>query len=297
MITKIALTHIKRSPYQAAVAVLTMLLTFVVVGFFALVTVTSALVLGYFESKPQITVFFTDNAQEQQIEKLKTELERTEKVASVTYVSKEEALAIYQEQNKDDPLLLEMVTADILPASLEVSALDPTFLKELEPILTNTEAVEEVVYQKDVVEALLSWTKAVRIIGGVLAGLLAFDAFLIVMTVIGMKIAIKKQEVEILTLVGGSPWYIRGPFIVEGGMYGTIGASLAWVLLASLVLWLRPFLLSFLGTIPSISSVLSNPLGSSFLVAAGIFFLALSGIGFLLGGLASIVAVGRYLKF
>src|SRR3989304_5399248 len=105
--------HIRRSPYHSTAAVLTMFLTMLLAGLFFLTTVGSSLILGYFESKPQITVFFSDGATTAQADALQKTLEDTGKVSSVKYVSKDEALVIYQEQNKNDPLLLEMVTADI----------------------------------------------------------------------------------------------------------------------------------------------------------------------------------------
>jgi cell division transport system permease protein len=208
-------THIRRSPYQSMAAVLTMFLTFLLSGVFGLTVMTSFMVLQYFESKPQATVFFKDVAQKEEADALKATLEATGKIASIKYVSKEDALAIYKEQNKNDPLLLEMVNADILPASLEVSATDPRHLKELEPIMKQSSGVEEVIYQKDVVDTLVSWTNAVRLVGVILAVLLSVDAILIVMTIIGMKVALKKDEVEILKLIGASKWYIQLPFLLE----------------------------------------------------------------------------------
>ncbi len=289
-------THIRRSPYQAVVAVLTMFVTFLLAGVFFLISLASGVILNYFESKPQITVFFVDKASELEANNLKNTLEQTGKTSSIQYVTKEEALVIYREQNKNDPLLLEMVTADILPASLEVSATDPKYLKELEPIIKKASGVEEVVYQKDVVETLLSWTSAVRIVGGILVGLLALNSFLVVMTVIGMKIALKREEVEILTLVGATRWYIRLPFLLEGGLYGSVGAFLAWIVITLLTVWMQPFLLSFLGSIPLIFGLLANFTSTPFLVAVVIFLAGLLTTGFLLGSMASLVAVGRFLK-
>lgn len=290
------ITHIRRSPYQALVAVMTMFVTFLLTGVFFLTSMSSAVILNYFESKPQITVFFVDKASETDINDLKNTLEQTGKTSSIKYVTKEEALIIYREQNKNDPLLLEMVTADILPASLEVSATDPTYLVELEPVIKSANGVEEVVYQKDVVDTLLSWTNAVRIVGGVLVGLLAFNSFLVVMTVIGMKIALKREEVEILTLVGATPWYVRLPFLIEGGLYGTVGAFVAWLVMTLLILWLRPFLLSFLGGIPVIAGLLGGMSATPMIIALFIFLAGLLTTGFILGSLASLVAVGRFLK-
>jgi len=289
--------HIRRSPYQALAAILTMFLTLLLVGIFFLMTTASALTLQYFEGKPQITVFFAEKAGKIEADALKKTLEDTGKVASTKFVSKEDALVMYRDQNKKDPLLLEMVTADILPASLEISATDPKYLAELVPFIKKADGVEEVVYQKDVIDTLLSWTNAIRLIGGVLMVLLAFDAILTVVTVISMKIALKKEEIEILKLVGASPWYIRFPFIAEGGLYGVFAAPIAWIIITGVLLWIRPFLFTFLSTIPSISTVLNNPLGSSFLLFSLAFLVGLSAIGFLLGSIGSFVATNRYLKF
>ncbi len=292
-----ARTHMKRSPYQAMAAILTMFLTFLLGGIFLLTTITSSLVLKHFESKPQITVFFTDEATEVQAQDLSAALEATGKVASTMYVSKEEALAIYKEQNKDDPLLLEIVTADILPASLEVSAKDPKLLSDIEPMVQAAQGVEEVVYQRDIVESLLLWTNAIRLTGGVLAVLLALDSILITMTVIAMKVALRREEIDILKLVGASLWYVRAPFVLEGGLYGVMGSAAAGVIICLLVVLLRSSLLAFLGDIPAISFVLSNPTGVPFILANVVFLLGLMIAGFLLGAVGSIVTTARYLKF
>ena len=290
-------THMRRSPYQTLAAILTMFLTFLLGGVFALTTGMSLSILRYFEGKPQLTVFFMEKAGKPEADVLKITLEGTGKVASTKFVSKDDALAIYKEQNKNDPLLLEMVTADILPASLEVTAIDPRFLSELEPVIKEADGVEEVIFQKDVVDALLSWTNAIRIIGGTLAGLLAIDSLLIIMTVIGLKIAMKKEEIEILKLIGATQWYIRKPFVIEGGIYGVVGAFFAWLMMTILLLVFRSSLLSFLGAISVIHTLLINPLSSVFLISAGAFLGVLGITGFLLGAIGSLITLNRYIKF
>jgi cell division transport system permease protein len=288
--------HIRRTPYQSMSAVLTMFLTFLLAGVVFLATVTSHVVLGYFEGKPQLTVFFTEKAGLQEADALKAKLMSTGKVASTKYVSKEQALTIYREQNKKDPLLLEMVTADILPASLEVTAKEPSMLKELEPLIKGGDGVEEVVFQKDVVETLISWTNAIRLVGGVFAILLGFDSILILMTVIAMKIGLRRDELDILKLIGASGWYIRKPFVAEGAFYGSVGAVSAFVIVESLVIWQRQNLLGFLGSVPTVSGFLSNPTATPFLVGSAAFFGGMLAVGLLLGSLGSIIATGRYMR-
>lgn len=289
--------HMRRSPYQAMAAIVTMFLTFLLGGIFLLASAASVIVIQYFESKPQITVFFKDDVSQKDVSGLKSSLESSGKTSGITYISKDEALKIYREQNKKDPLLLEMVTADILPASLEVSASDPKYLSQLEPIIVKAAGVEEVVYQKDVVDTLLRWTNAIRWAGGILGGLLAFDSLLVLITIIGMKIALRREEVEVLKLVGASPWYIRFPFVVEGGLYGVIGASLAWITITGMAIYMSPFILSFLGMIPAIGVLFADITSSVFILSALGFWAALSGVAFLLGCFGSSLAVGRYLKF
>lgn len=295
-ITREVRTHIRRSPYQAMAATLTMFLTFLVGGVFFLATMASVIVLGYFEGKPQVTVFFTAKAGQLEADNLKTKLESTGKVSSTHFVSKDEALAIYRQQNQNDPLLLEMVTADILPASLEVSANDPQYLSELAKIIGGSEGVDEVVYQQDVVDSLLSWTNAIRIVGGTLALLLVIDSLLIIGTVIAMKIALKRDEIEILTLVGASPWTIRAPFILEGGFYGFVGAAVASIILGIVIAWFQPYLFSFLGSIPSLRLVLGSITSPAFLISLAVFIVGNMLTGFLLGALGSSIALKRYLK-
>jgi len=290
------LKHLRRSPYQALTATIAMFLTFLLGSIFALASLASAVTLKYFESKPQITVFFNDKSGAAEASTLQKTLEATGKTISIKYVSQEEALAIYREQNKNDPLLLEMVTADILPASLEITAANPRNLTELEPLLKNVPGVEEVVYQKDVVDALISWTRAIRWTGATIAFLLALNSLLITLTVISMKIAMKKEELEILNLVGASPWFIRFPFIWEGIIYGLVGATLAWIIVTGLLLWLRPVLLGFLGVIPELQRILASSTGPEFISGILIFGGLLAAVGIFLGAFGSMLALARYLK-
>lgn len=289
-------THIRRSPYQAIAAILVMFLTFLLTGLFFLTTVASQVILRHFESKPQLVVFFKDKVEFSKVESLIRNLEQTGKTSSITYVSQEDALAIYRELNKNDPLLLEMVTADILPSSLEVSAIDPSYLKDLEEAVRKSEDVEEVVYQRDVVESLLSWTRVIRITGVTLVGFLVLVSFLTIMTIVNLKIALRKDEIEIFQLVGASPWYIRAPFLLEGGIYGMVGSVLAFIVIFILILWLRPFLLSFLGNVTDIQMVLSDIRSSLFILCSLLLFSGLLITGVLLGSLGSFVSLGRFLK-
>lgn len=278
--------HIRRSPYQALAAVMIMTLTLFVISLFLFIWVGSQRVLYYFETKPQITIFFKDEATSKQIDELKEKLNTTGKVASQKYISKEEAYDIYREQFKDDPLLLELVTANILPASLEVSATDVRYLADINGVLRDDAAIEEVIYQKDIVDTLISWTGALRKGGMILAVFLSVISVLIILMVIGIKISSRKEEIEIIKLLGASNWYVGRPFILEGAFYGLIGAILAWGLFYLLIFYATPFLSTFLR-------------GPNLVPVSPLFMLqVLGGVaasGFFIGSIGSLLAVWRYL--
>lgn len=280
-------TRIRRSPYQALAAISILTLTFFITSVFILAAAGSQAILRYFETRPQVTAFFEDQVTMEQVDNLKAKLAETEKVKEVRYVSKEEALAIYREQNKDDPLLLEMVTANILPASLEVSTTDIAYLGVVAQILRDESGVEEVIFQEAVVQTLSNWTTTLRKFGIGLLGVLGLVSFLIILIIVGMKVALRQEEIEILQLMGASSWYIRAPFIFEGIFYGIIGAVLAWGISYLGLLYSTPFLIEFLAGIPVF------PVSVLFMLGVlGAEILA----GVIIGALGSFLAVKRYLK-
>src|SRR4030066_996098 len=129
------LTSIRRTPYQSLSSFLILFFTLFLSLFFFNLTSFFNGILSYVETRPQVTVYFKDATSQEDIFKLRDEISSTGKTLSIKYVSKEEALKIYKELNKNNPLLLEMVTADILPASLEIYASKPEYLSQIAEFL------------------------------------------------------------------------------------------------------------------------------------------------------------------
>ncbi len=279
--------YIRRSPYQAASAVLIMSLTFFAITIFAILTILSIRFIAYFESRPQLTVFFKDEAKRVEIAGLEEKLKATGKTSSVSYVSKEEALKIYRKQNENDPILLDLVTADILPASIEVQALRAEDLSELADIVKGSELVEEVVFQKDIVDTLISWTNAFRQIGLAVITILVVVSLLVIVTIIGIKITVRREEIEIMKLIGASNWFIRAPFLLEGAFYGLVGSVIGGGFAIGLFYYFSPTLESFL------RGVEIFPL--SIFIILELFAIEVI-IACVLGVSASYLAVLRYLK-
>ncbi len=279
--------YIRRSPYQAISATLIMSLTFFAVSIFGILTILSIRFIAYFESRPQLTVFFEDQATRQQISDLENQLKNTGKTSSVTYVSKEEALKIYKQQNKSDPILLDLVTSDILPASIEVQAVQAQDLSSLSNIVKKSPIVEQVVFQKDIVDTLISWTNAFRQIGLFVIGILLIVSVFVIVTIIGIKITVRREEIEIMRLIGASNWFIRAPFLLEGMFYGFVGSIIGGVSAIGLFYYFTPALESFL------KGVAIFPLSP--LIIGELLLIEII-IACALGAFASYVAVLRYLK-
>jgi len=264
-----------------------MMVTFFAVSVFTFLILGSSTIINYFESIPRVTAFFKDDAQQQDIDALKTQLMATNEVASIKFVSKDDALAIYKDQHKSDPLLLDLVTADILPASFEISAKDLDNLPALSVFLKKSPIVDTVTYYQDVVPRLLAWTHAIREIGIALIIILSVISILIMTIIIGLKVAQKKEEIEIMRLIGATKLYISGPFLLEGMYYGVIGAILGGAIAMGVLLYATPMLMDFTKGIP----IFPIPLW---------FYGALLGceilLGIFLGIISSWMAVNRYIK-
>ena len=283
----VAKRHIRRSPYQAFAAVFIMMQTFFVLTIFTFLIFGSSKIISYFESVPQVTAFFKEDAKQETITNLEATLKATGKIAEIEFVSKQDALKIYREQNKDDPLLLDLVTADILPSAFKVSATNISDLDEISDILGKSEIVDRVIFQKDVIENLSAWTSAVRKIGLALIAILALDSVFIMVIILGIRISQRKEEIEITRLIGATSWYVRWPFIIEGIFYGVTGAFFGWLVSVSLLWYSVPFLASFLKGIPILPV---SPLFLLSLLGAELF------LAILLGFFSSFIAVLRYLK-
>ncbi len=280
--------HLRRSPYQAAAAVMIMTLTsFVGLALF-LLSLGSQRLLVYLEQKPQVIAFFNDTiTKEDQVREIMNTLEQTGKTASVKFVSKEQAFEIYKERNKSDPLLLELVSANTLPASLEVSAKNVASLPELYDILKETSNVEDISYQKDVVNTLIGVLDKTRKGGLFLMTFLILTSLFTILTIIGMKIALRKDEIEVEKLVGASGGYVRLPFLLEGFFYGAFGAIVSWLALYLGIFLTTPYLLPYLSGLDLL------PLSPIFMIEVLIGAVVLGGM---IGVIGSFFAVWRYLK-
>jgi cell division transport system permease protein len=281
--------HIRRSPFQSLIATIAMVLSFFFISIFAIINSGLSSVLNYFETKPEITLFLKDGLDKTTVENLQKELSNYPSIKEITFISKEKALSIYKEQNKDNPLLTEMVTASILPASFEITVSNPQILEEIyQNYSTKTNLIDEIIYQKDIINSLLDWTGATRKIGIVVILIIASISFLTIITIIGMKVTNRKDEIKTSRLLGASNFYVKKPFLLEGMIYGLVGSILGFLFSFLIAFFTQKSVNSFFQPVVFVDININFYL---ILLAAELF------IGTFLGFIASWIGVKRYIKY
>lgn len=259
MYLKGALTNIRRSPFQAIAAILVLAVTFFVATIIAVLIYSSAQVLNYFETRPQIIVFLKNDAKDADVNSLKAKLEADSRIKDVKFVSKEDALAIYKNATSDNPLLGQLVSPSIFPASLEFSVKDLNNAQNIIDEIKKENIVDSVGFTaslgnesalKDVIERLTRITLYIRIGGIVLSLVLAITSFLVLMVIIGMRIATKKTEIETLKLIGATSSFIKTPIMLEAIIYVFLGIIIGWLLALILILYVSPTVISYFSAVP-----------------------------------------------
>ncbi len=293
-------TSIRRSPYQSLGSFLILFFTMFLALFFFNITSFFHSMLNYVEARPQVIVYFDLDAQEKDILSLKKTLEASPKTTTVTYVSQKQALQIYRDLNKDNPLLLEMVSAQTLPASLEVFATKPKYLAEIARSIEKEKIVDEVNYQEVIVEKLVTLTTILRRITLGLFVFLVIISMTVMLATTAFKIAVKRDEIEVLQLIGASKWYIRKPFLLEGSLFGLVSATLAFGLYYGIFMYFQPFLMSYLSGIPHLAffdyAWLNLYVFPPTLEYVALTYMLLILFGVILGYIGNFVATSKYIK-
>ncbi|MEX0895439.1 MAG: permease-like cell division protein FtsX [Patescibacteria group bacterium] len=282
-----ALANIRRSPYQALAATMIAFVTFSVIFCLSFFLYGAHLVLDYYEGRPQVIAFFEIEAAEEDVAQAQATMQDKPYVADITLTTKEDALAIYSEQYRESPMLLELVTADILPISLEVSATELAALALIRDDLAELPGVEDVVFQDSIINQVSTWINTGRIIGGASALVLTTLSFLVILVIIGMRVGMYKHRITIMRLLGATRWYVKRPFMMEGILYSSVGALGGWIVSVGILLYFSPDIQAF------ISEVQIFPLSWELLGLQLAIGLALST---LLGGFAGWTAASRLIR-
>lgn len=194
-------------------------------------------------------------------------------VASFEYVSKDEALKRFKAAFADLASAIDTVEGNPLPASYEVRVQAAPGAQEavaaLASQLEQTAGVADVRYDRQWLDRLLSAITVVRLVGLVLGALLTVAAALTVANVVRLALYARRDEIEIMDLVGAPAIYVRGPFVMEGVLQGGIGAALALAALAAVFLAVKDRYLVPLAGALNLSSIQFLAPGLCVLVLAG----------------------------
>ena len=256
---KTAWDHVRRSPFQALAAIFVLAITFFEITLITVLSYASDQAIKYFETRPQVIVFLKDESKPDDISKLQKKLEDDSRVSSVSFVSKEDAFAIYKEATQKNPLLSELVSPSIFPASIEFSLIDITFAQNLIDEVKSNEVVDQVGFTaslegedtlSEVVSRLRSFSGYVRVGGTAFAVFLISTSFIVLIVIIGMRITTRREEMEILDLIGATAGFIRSPIILEALIYAIIGVFSGWLIALLTILYATPSLIVYFGEIP-----------------------------------------------
>lgn len=271
-----------------------MILAAIVFEGLVLFNVMGKTAIGSLQDKIDISIYFKSNASEDYILNIKKSLESLDEVKSVEYVSAEAALADFKNKHADDPALgqaIEELDTNPLLASLNIKAKDPREYKSIASYLeakTLTDQIEKITYSQNqvVIDRLIGLLDTMRNGGIALTVFLSILAVVVTFNTIRLAIFSASEQINIMRLVGASNSFIRGPFIVEGVIYGFIAAITSFVIMLPLINFLAPFVHNFVPEI-NLSAYFAGNYGSLFLYQ--LLFCAGMGIA------SSFIAVRKYL--
>ncbi len=300
-IFKGGVTNFIRNAWLAVAAIAVMVITLTIVLFSVIANATFANTVQQITDRIDISVYIKDDVTEQQKDDLITKVKGLPEVKSVEYVSKDEALKRYRKQNENnlDLLLAISQTDNPLPASLQIKPVDPNNIEPIRQFLETDEIKamqsEQTSYSGDRKAAIDKITQATTFFRKAgITGIIVFAviSMLIIFNTIRMAIFNRREELNIMRLLGASTWYIRGPFVVETVLYGIIAAIISVALCNTLfAVSSSAFGASSLGLLDI--SYANNYFAQNF----WLILASQLGIGILIGGVSSMIATRRYLKF
>jgi cell division transport system permease protein len=290
-----------RNATLAIAAMAVMVITLTIVLFSIIANATFANTVKQITDKIDISVYLKDNVTDQQRNKLIDDIKGIENVRSVEYVSKDQALEAYKKQNEGnlDLLLAISQTDNPLPASLQIKPKDPNKIQDIKDYLEKPEVKDlqsdETSYSGDRKEAIDKISKATAFFGRAgFAGVIVFTlvSMLIIFNTIRMAIFNRRDELQIMRLLGASTWFIRGPFVVETIIYGIVSALISVTLVNTL------FSVSASAFDASSLGLLDIKFADRYFADHFLLILTLQlGLGILIGAASSMIATRRYLKF
>ena len=288
-----------RNAYVSLASVFVLTVSLFVIGATMFVDQLLTTSLSTLQSKVDINVYFVPDAQEEEIDLLRTAVAALSDVERVDYTTREEALQQYRERNQDDEIAmqaLEELNENPLGANIAIQAKETSQYEQIARFLEEQRELEqpqapvidEINYarNKESIDTLTTIIGATEQASFLVLAVLLIASILITFNTIRLAIYTSREEIAIMRLVGASNMFIRGPFMLQGMMYGFLAGLLALLIFYPVLVWLGP----------STETFFELNLLTYYLDNIGYIFSVLVGIGIILGLVSSTLAVARYLR-
>lgn len=268
-----ATTSLWRGRQSGLLSTGTIAVALFVLGGFLLVTTNLDQMARQWSTAAEMSVYLKDDVTPAQRSAIEQRLATGHTVASREFVSKSEALARFRRTFSDLSAAIEGLGDNPLPASYEVQVRsdgrDRTAVDALAAQIRQMPGVADVRYDRQWLDRLLAAVAIIRGIGLVLGAVLTIAAALTVANVVRLALYARRDEIDIMQLVGAPPSYVRGPFVMEGVLQGGIGALVALVALGAGFAVLRARYLAPLASTVNLASVRFLPVELCVLLVVG----------------------------
>ncbi|TGE34117.1 ABC transporter permease [Desulfosporosinus sp. Sb-LF] len=268
----------KRNPWLSIASVLTVMVSLVILGFSVFFLANASNMAKSFESQLEIATFVQNNATPQQVQDLQTQVQGMPGVASVTVVTKDQALNDFGKtmSGTQNNLLADLGGTNPFPDKLTVKVTDPQNVKILADKVAALPGVDKVRYGQGYVDKLLKFTQWLRWIGLGVVGAFGIAAVVLISINVKMNVFSRRREIQIMKLVGASDSFIRWPFLIEGMALGLVGGALAASIVGMGYNWITMYILSTLTFLPVVQNTILFHQVSAGLLLAG---MAMGAIG------------------
>ncbi len=287
--------NFKRNSWLAFGTVGIMVLALLIFAGLGAFNVVSQTAIGSLEEKVDVTAYLKTDVSDGEAREAAERIGEIPGISYVNYISRDQALEDFKKRHQGEELIqqaVEELGENPLQASLEIKAVDSREYANLVSFLEKSSfsgLIDKIdFYENQTVIGRIQKISSGLRVGGILVTLiLSVIAVLITFNTIRLTIYSQKQEIEIMRLVGASNWHIRGPFVVEGALYGVIAGLAVLIIFYPAVYLASPRVQTFIPSV-NLASYFSNFFGQMAILVLG------SGIA--LGVVSSMIAVKRYLR-
>lgn len=295
-IVKIGFVNFWRNFWLSLAATIVMTVTLVIFSTLLLVFVLTNYSIKTIQNTVDVSVYFKIGLAEDQIVKIKDNISQDPRIKEVNYVSAAQAFDIFKAAHQGDPLITESLnelTENPLPATLHIKTYN---LGDYPAIAQNLESdqyknsIDKVNFEDNrlVIDRLNKILKFIVTFGLALVAVFVFIAILVIFNTITLTIYNRKEEVEIMRLVGATNWYIRGPFLTESVLYSIFSTIITGLLFIPVFYKVLPKVIAYVN--PQVNIYTNSLFHFGYLVLI-LFVLAL-----LLSVVSTMFAIRKYLK-